>query len=80
MDNFTSKWDAPETSEPKLADRERLDSSSSRRSERSEKNGGNNDAVKLVSSSARDEERRRLLRDVEVKLNFEQSKITKINF
>ncbi|KAI6192110.1 hypothetical protein M3Y97_00301000 [Aphelenchoides bicaudatus] len=64
LDNFTSKWDAPETSDSKPAHADRTDST---RSERSDKNGGHNDSLKLVSS-AREEERRRLLREVELKI------------
>lgn len=63
LDNFTSKWDAPELSEPTYSGK---DSVSSKRSDRSEADG-DNEAINLISS-ARDEERRRLLREIELKI------------
>jgi hypothetical protein len=55
LDNFTSKWDAPETSEPVII-----------KEDRSDKNG-HSESIKLTSNDSRDEERRKLLREVEVR-------------
>lgn len=64
MDNFASKWDAPETSEPVKEHKE--PELTPKHVGNPEKNG-NSEKTKLISNDARDEERRRLLREVEVR-------------
>jgi hypothetical protein len=67
LDNFTSKWDAPETIdvERKVSNADSHDSSNSKQ-ERSDKNGS--DTIKLITNDAHEEEKRRLLREIELKV------------